>query len=151
MNEVGTRRLRDALHLADDGRTIFHWRGSDLAEDTNRLADAIAESVKLFNHDGALVRLDDGRLVPVNRAALRDLITQHICAVRLIERDGIWCEDYFTYAFEPQPRPDPMLAGRNLPPQPPPSRSLGPDDKVLMQLHQHELPKRVPEVLTSAS
>ena len=44
----------------------------DISESGHReLADAIAASGGLFNHDGVLVRLDgDGELVPVNLADL---------------------------------------------------------------------------------
>ena len=52
----------------------------------------VVASVELYNDGGRLVQLDPntGQLLPVNLAALRDLIGQSIAAVRVVNRDGMW-------------------------------------------------------------
>jgi hypothetical protein len=142
-DDVGARALRDILNLAPDGRRIFIWTGQDRAKDVAALTEAIAASTKLYNHDGALVRLVEGRLLPVNRAALLDLIGQHICGLRLVMRDGRWQEDYYPLAFNPMPHPGP--------PRPEdcgkvPERSREPDAVVLDEIYQRALPECLPRV-----
>src|SRR5262245_28365707 len=88
-----------------NGRRLHLWRGRDVKQDTAALCDALAATTELFNDNGTLVRLDQGKLVPVNLAALRDFIAKHIAGVRLVNRGGTWQREFFTYAFAPRPRP----------------------------------------------
>jgi hypothetical protein len=81
-----------------------------------------------------MIRLDQGKLVPVNRAAFHGLVDQNICVVRPVEHDGEWQREYFTYRFAPAPRINPSRPG----PWPEPDESE-PDDKVLDQIYRHEL------------
>jgi hypothetical protein len=125
-----------------DGRRIHHWRGRDRTTDVARLADAIATAIELYNHDGALVRLgDDGQLINVNRADLHELISRHICGIKITSHNGILKKEYFTYEFAPPRRHDATLSG----PRPPPDNSL-PDANVLDELYRHELVWRLPKV-----
>jgi len=51
--------------------------------------------------NGILVHLGEGRVIPVNRNVLRDLITRHIASVRLVNRgDGKWEVEYYSFEFE---------------------------------------------------
>jgi hypothetical protein len=50
--------------------------------------------------NGILVHLGEGRVIPVNRNVLRDLITRHIASVRLVNRgDGKWEVEYYSFEF----------------------------------------------------
>ena len=35
---------------------------------------------------------------------LHDIITKHIAAVRVVNRDGVWRKEFFSYAIAPKPR-----------------------------------------------
>jgi hypothetical protein len=122
-------------------RRVHHWRGEDRQADIAALADAIAASANnLFNHDGALVQVDEGEL-PVNFADFCSLVDRRICGVRAVRRDGGWWKEYFSYRFPPAARPDPTRGGL----RPPPDKSE-PDAAVLDQLYRVEVLSRVPKV-----
>src|SRR5262245_30527721 len=105
---------------APDGRRIHYWRGQDRRQDTAAFAEAIVAAVELFNRGGAPVQLDgNGKLIDVNFAMFRELVDKHICGMRVINRDGIWQREYFTYRFDPPRRHDPTISG----PQPEPDQS----------------------------
>jgi hypothetical protein len=108
------------MKKAPDGRYIHHWVGKDRTADSASLAATIAEAVDgLCNYDGTLAWLDEnGGLNPVNLAGLQDLIGKKVCGMRIIPNGSGWQREFYSYAFEPAPRPDPALAGRSLPPQP---------------------------------
>src|SRR5262245_54906841 len=94
-----------------NGRQVHHWSGQDRTADIAALANAIAAAVKgLYNHNGAIARLDgNGGLSPVNLAGFRELITKHVCAARAVNRDGVWRQEYVSYAFDPPQRYNPQL------------------------------------------
>ena len=78
------------MKTAPDGRQVHHWVGKDRKADIDALTSAIAESIEIYNQDGALVRLDEnGKLVGVNLASLRELIDKSICAARVVMNNGV--------------------------------------------------------------
>ena len=111
------------MKYAPDGRRIFVWRGRDLTEDTNRLTEAVAEAcvVKLFEVNGSLVWLRDGRPVAVNRPILLEIITTLIAGVRLVNHRGTDTWEVEFYSFEFPPGAD---------------TSKGPNDQVLSNLEE---------------
>jgi hypothetical protein len=73
----------------DDCRE-YRPRHQDLAEDLCILSDAIAISdADLFNRDGATVLIDQGVVVQVNPARLREIIAKHIRIKMVVDRDGV--------------------------------------------------------------
>ena len=111
------------MQNALDGRRLFIWRGQDLVEDLNRLADAVAEKAgaELFNLNGTLMGLNDGQFVSVNRNSLREIIARHLASIRWVNRGTIdmprWEGEYHPFDFPP---------GADL--------SKEPDDRVLSSL-----------------
>ena len=107
------------MKYAPDGRRIFIWHGRDLIEDTNRLTAAVAEAcvVKLFEVNGSLVWLRDGRPVAVN--LLLEIVTTFIAGVRLVNHRGTDTWEVEFYSFEFLPGAD---------------TSKGPNDQVLTSL-----------------
>src|SRR5262245_45968038 len=106
-------------NTAADGRRIFTWRGKP--DDTKRLAQAIAEAcaTELFVMNGGLVMPRDGGLVQISAGILRDLVTKHIAAVKLVHNsDGTWGIEFFSFEFRGGMR----------------DTSVEPDDKVLISL-----------------
>src|SRR5262245_58414893 len=84
-----------------DRRRIFNWRGP---ADAARLTDVIAEACagELFELDGALVWLQAGQLIPVNRDLMREIVSRHVAAVRLVERGTFgWQAERHPFAFAP--------------------------------------------------
>jgi hypothetical protein len=131
---------------APDGRRIHHWSGRDRAADIASLADTVAAAVPgLANLGGTLARLDaHGGLSPLGRNALQGLIDAAICGVRVVNRDGLWQREYFTFGFEQPPRPDPALIGRGPLPEIP---TTEPDLPALDELLKSELVWRLPRVV----
>jgi hypothetical protein len=133
------------MSFAPDGRMIFVWRG---AEDTGRLADAIADAGAakgLCNYDGRLARVDPaGALVPMNLAAFQDFVGQNICGARVVCLDGIWQHEHYTFQFAPTPRPRNPTAATALPRDEP---SREPDAAILRMLYDREVLLRIPRVV----
>ena len=67
-----------------NGRQICIWRGRDPYEDLNSLADAIAQTGEVFDHNGQLVWLNAGSLIPVSGAVLRGIIGRRVVTRRLV-------------------------------------------------------------------
>jgi len=66
-----------------NGRHLHIWRGQDLVVDINALADAIvASGAEIYNQSNRLVHLDAGKLVPVPRDQLPDIIGKHVVSGR---------------------------------------------------------------------
>jgi hypothetical protein len=131
-----------------NGRRLHHWRGrpGGKENDTSEFADAIVAAVpELYIRDGVLVQLVEGQLIVVNFASLKSLITKHLCGVRVVQRDGQWEREYFSYEFPPPPRPDPRFGGG----RGPQDRSHEPDSTVLDQIYCVELAVRLPRVKSS--
>ena len=126
-----------------NGRKLHHWSGLDRDLDTVTLATAIAATGELFNQDGMLVRLDQGKLIGITRTALREFIAQHIAAIRLVERGGEWRKEFYAYDFLPKPRVRQPTAAKPLPDA---GGTREPDEQVLDRLFRHELLPRVPRV-----
>src|SRR5262245_54448333 len=90
---------------APDGRRLHLWHGQDLDEDTSRLAEAIAEATRteLFNVNGSLFWLTEGRLVAVGKDVLREIIRKHVVSLRLVNRGStnapLWEVEYFEFDF----------------------------------------------------
>jgi hypothetical protein len=83
-------------------RRIFLWQGQNPTEDANRLTAAVAELAiaELFELNGGLFWLDKGRLVPVNKDVLREIIARHIVAMRLVDRGGDkWESEFYPFDF----------------------------------------------------
>jgi hypothetical protein len=141
-NDPGQRKLRDVIGLAPDGRRLHHWRGKDRQVDIATLADAIAATGELFNHNETLVQLDgNGKLINVNLAALRELVCKRICGVRVVVSNGVGRKEFYSYEFAPTVRPGPpRWEDRRQQPGP----TTGPDDKALMQIYKDELLWRIP-------
>jgi hypothetical protein len=72
--------------MTADARKKFIWRGRD--DDEKRLTDVIADRAagEIFNVDGYLAYLDNGRPVGITPAVMRDIIARHVGTPRLIER-----------------------------------------------------------------
>jgi hypothetical protein len=103
-----------------NGRRIFVWRGP---EDTNRLADVVAEVAarELFDVNRSLVWLTEGQTVPCNINILREVIGRHIVSLRLVNRGTT---DAPTWNLEYRPFDFPRVA----------DTSREPDEKVLIAL-----------------
>jgi hypothetical protein len=88
-----------------NGRSVFLWHGTDRKADTVRLTQAIATAVPgLFAREGGIVQLNgQGELAGVNRAQFQALITEHLCTVHVVNRDGKWVKEYTTFEFGPPP------------------------------------------------
>ena len=115
-------------------RRLHHWSGTDRQVDIAVLAVAIAATGELFNHNGTLVQLRDGKLIPISRNELQELITRHVAAVRVVKRDGVWQREFYSYEFAQKPNFEPPTSERE------------PDDKVLDEIFRHELLGRIPQV-----
>jgi hypothetical protein len=103
-----------------NGRRIFVWRGP---EDTNRLADVVAEVAarELFDVNRSLVWLTEGQTVPCNINILREVIGRHIVSLRLVNRGTT---DAPTWNLEYRPFDFPRVA----------DTSREPDEKVILAL-----------------
>jgi hypothetical protein len=125
-----------------DGRHVFFWHGRDRAQDQQRLAEAIADSIELFNQDGSLVGLSSkGELVPIGFENFRKLVATNICGLRLKQNGANkWEREYFTYEFNAPPGPDMREGGRR------PIDNSTPDSIVLNEIYLHELKWRIPKV-----
>src|SRR5262249_16555271 len=73
---------------------------------TNTLADALAEVAPLYNVNGALCRLTNGKLTRINPQLLSELIAQHIAVHELVNRgtdaDPNWTIEYTPLVLKPQ-------------------------------------------------
>ena len=89
------------MRTAPDGRRLFVWLGRDPIEDTNRLADVVAETAgaELFNLDGLCWLNDEGQLVPARKDVLRKIIARHIVSIRLVNRGSRWECEYHAFDF----------------------------------------------------
>ena len=122
-------------------RRLHHWSGTDRQVDIAVLAVAIAAAGELFNHNGTLVQLRDGKLIPISRNELQELITRHVAAVRVVKRDGVWQREFYSYEFAQKPNFE-LPTSTN--PGPGADSEREPDVEVLNALLQSELLTRVP-------
>ena len=122
-------------------RRLHHWSGTDRQVDIAVLAIAIAATGELFNHNGTLVQLRDGKLIPISRNELQELITRHVAAVRVVKRDGVWQREFYSYEFAQKPNFE-LPTSTN--PGPGADSERESDVEVLNTLLQSELLTRVP-------
>jgi hypothetical protein len=122
-------------------RRLHHWNGTDRQADIAVLAVAIAATGELFNHNGTLVQLRDGKLIPISSNELHELITRHVAAVRVVKRDGVWQREFYSYEFAQKPNFE-LPTSTN--PGPGADSEREPDVEVLNTLLQSELLTRVP-------
>ena len=122
-------------------RRLHHWSGTDRQADIAVLAVAIAATGELFNHNGTLVQLRDGKLIPISRNELQELITRHVAAVRVVKRDGVWQREFYSYEFAQKPNFE-LPTSTN--PGPGADSERESDVEVLNTLLQSELLTRVP-------
>ena len=122
-------------------RRLHHWSGTDRQADIAVLAVAIAATGELFNHNGTLVQLRDGKLIPISRNELQELITRHVAAVRVVKRDGVWQREFDSYECAQKPNFE-LPTSTN--PGPGADSEREPDVEVLNTLLQSELLTRVP-------
>ena len=122
-------------------RRLHHWSGTDRQADIAVLAVAIAATGELFNHNGTLVQLRDGKLIPISRNELHELITRHVAAVRVVKRDGAWQLEFYSYEFAQKPNFE-LPTSTN--PGPGADSERETDVEVLNTLLQSELLTRVP-------
>jgi hypothetical protein len=103
---------------------IFIWRGHDVTENTHRLTAAVAEAgaMVLFEDNGSLGWFNDGKLTPVNRSMLPEIIATLIKGVRLVKRGSDLEVECFVFNF------------------PPGDGGEEPNDRVLTQLMSDILP-----------
>jgi len=92
------------MSKAPDGRHIFVWRNTGLAENTRRLTELLADirAAKLFLVDGELAWFSGNQPVAATRALSRELIGKLIAGVRLVQRGDAWETEYYSYDFAPR-------------------------------------------------
>jgi len=69
--------------------------------DLNSLADAVAETGEIFDHNGQLVWLNEGKLIPVSGAILRRIIGRRVVTRRLVNHgtpaEPNWACEYLPF------------------------------------------------------
>ena len=127
-----------AMKEAPDGRRIHHWVGREREEDIAALTATIAEAVEgLANFDGSPALLDKaGGLKPLGLSAFQELVGKNVCGMRIVNRNGKWLREFYSFEFAPVPPPPPPTWQSGLPQK---ARSTGPDDKALPQIFTEEL------------
>ena len=69
------------------------------------MAEAVAErtQTELFNVNGELYQLTEGRLVAINKDILRDIVARHLVSPRLVNRGStsapVWEVEKFSFDF----------------------------------------------------
>jgi hypothetical protein len=127
-------------HQATDTREIFIWFGR--GNDTTRLTAVIAARAitEIFSEEGRLVRLQDGRFVPITKEGMQEIVTRHIKTVRPVNR-GTTDEPRWEIEYAPLEFP---LAGSKY-------DLRGPNEKTLIDLIDAlvalvaRVPRRPPE------
>jgi hypothetical protein len=69
---------------------------------TNIVADALAEYVDLFNQDGTLLWLTDGKTTRVTPNVLAEIIPKHLATKRLVSREDKMVVEYIPLVLDPQ-------------------------------------------------
>jgi hypothetical protein len=91
-----------------NGRQIFNWQAQgprdyqQWEKDINSLADAVSEAAPIYNHDGMLVWLKDGKLIQVAGNVLHEIIRQYVVTPQLVNNNGIWTCDYLPFVAPEQ-------------------------------------------------
>src|SRR5262249_21321567 len=140
---LGLRKTKDTSHrekapMTDtdtDTRAVFVWRG---ASDVDRLAETVAANIEIYAHNEGLVVLEGEKLKPIGMTEFLDLISQHICGLRIVSQGNGYKRERFTYSFPHRPHPGPPSAAMGLP------RSEDirePDMKVLAELYGQKVLK----------
>src|SRR4051812_45292426 len=126
-----------------NGRRLHLWRGKDREKDIAELTRAIAATGELFDHNGAIVRLEGGQLVGVNRDGWRAFIGQNFCGLRVVKNGTGWKREFYEYRFaspppRQQPRPEDFGKAEAVVHEP--------DATVLDEIYRHRLLERLPKV-----
>jgi hypothetical protein len=127
-------------NTSTDKRVVFVWRG---AGDADRLAETIAASIEIYAHNEGLVVLEGDKLKPVNMSDFHNLVSQHICGLRIVSHGNGYKRERFAYQFPAKPHPGPPTAATG------PARwtdSTEPDMKVLSEIYGQKLLKLLPRV-----
>jgi hypothetical protein len=104
-----------------NGRRLHHWRGKAWREGKRH------QRICRRDRRGRARALHSRRrprsarrwsTTVVNFASLKSLITKHLCGVRVVQRDGRWEREYFSYEFPPPPRLDPRFGEGRGPQEP---------------------------------
>lgn len=91
-----------------NGRRIFNWQAQgprdyqQWEKDINSLADAVAEAAPIYNHDGMLVWLNDGKLIPVAGVVLHKIIQRYVVTPQLVNNNGTWTCKYLPFVAPEQ-------------------------------------------------
>jgi hypothetical protein len=134
MTIPSTRSVRSDVRWVTRRPIFFRQCGAELAVAVDGLC----------NQDGGIARLDEnGGLSPVAFADYCDLVDKHIAGVRVVNRDGVWQREYYSYAFAPKPRFGPPTMAN---PNPGAGAGREPDATVLDEIYRHELVLRLPKV-----
>jgi hypothetical protein len=96
-----------------NGRSVCILR-NDPRKDINALADAIIAAAEIYNHNGSLVLLRDGKLVRVTAEVLREIIPTHVATRRLMDRDGRWALEYYPFECPTERALATLLRAENL-------------------------------------
>jgi hypothetical protein len=68
----------------------------------NTVADALAEYVDLFDQDGALIWVKEGKPVRVTPPVLAEIIPRHLATKHLVTRGDKMVVEYFPLVLDPQ-------------------------------------------------
>jgi hypothetical protein len=69
---------------------------------TNTVADALAEYVDLFDRDGVLIWIKEGKPVRVTPPVLAEIIPKHLATKRLVNREDKIAVEYIPLVLDPQ-------------------------------------------------
>jgi len=74
---------------------------TDVFASVNALSDALAENADLFNLNGELVWLNQGKLTPVNMNTIHHIVPQHIATKELVNKgtreNPAWTVEYVPF------------------------------------------------------
>jgi len=83
-----------------NGRVICNLRGTNAQEDLCLVADAIAQTDEILDHNGRLIQIQNGKLVPITMDVLREIISTRIVSMQLVNR-GTAHEPNWTLEYPP--------------------------------------------------
>ncbi len=98
------------MNTPDDKRQIFTSPIYGRAE-VERLAQALVDKFpdRLFGQDGRLVRLNEGRLAPITRHMMLEMVAENFASVRpTCSSDGVWQVTYYPLSVSGQEATDIM-------------------------------------------
>jgi hypothetical protein len=87
-------------HSSLNRRVICNLRGETPQKDLCAVADALANTNEILDHNGRLIQLQNGKLVPITMDVLREIISTHIVSMQLVNR-GTAHEPNWTLEYPP--------------------------------------------------